>query len=215
MSLMRLLTAGKCLDGLREHTLRYKMTDPRAMPKFGQVKKAGGSRPPSAESQKSDEPDALSEKNIQAACIGERSDGVRTTVEGTRVEEKRECLPEPSNRQELRNGAPHVVSGPGPISNTLRVGAVVAALKAWLSNRRRLPRRRVVRSNASPVQGELALERVQVVRNDLSDADLEVVPMRARAAEASEAPAFRPKQIEPAVPAWGQAAIELAGTGQS
>lgn len=36
----------------------------------------------------------------------------------------------------------------------------------------------------SPVQGELSLDRVKVVRNDLSDADLEVVTARSKSAPA-------------------------------
>jgi len=35
MSLVRLLTAGKSLVGLKDDQVRYRMTDPRAMPKFG------------------------------------------------------------------------------------------------------------------------------------------------------------------------------------
>ena len=36
-----------------------------------------------------------------------------------------------------------------------------------------------------PVQAELSLDRIRVVRNDLSDADLEVVPARTKAASAA------------------------------
>jgi hypothetical protein len=36
--------------------------------------------------------------------------------------------------------------------------------------------------NKPPVQGELSLDRVQVMRNDLSDADLEIVPARKKPA---------------------------------
>src|SRR5437762_13429166 len=38
MSLMRLLTAGKSWGGGKDTTVRYQMTDPRALPKFGSAK---------------------------------------------------------------------------------------------------------------------------------------------------------------------------------
>ena len=40
-----------------------------------------------------------------------------------------------------------------------------------------------------PVQGQLALDRIKVVRNDLSDADLEVVPARLPITKVKTAPA--------------------------
>src|SRR2546421_12914587 len=38
MSLMRLLTAGKSWGGGKDPEVRYRMTDPRALPKFGSAK---------------------------------------------------------------------------------------------------------------------------------------------------------------------------------
>src|SRR5215813_2266751 len=38
MSLLRLLSAGKSLDGLKDSTARYRMGHPRSMPKFGSGK---------------------------------------------------------------------------------------------------------------------------------------------------------------------------------
>ncbi len=43
----------------------------------------------------------------------------------------------------------------------------------------------VPRFNTAPVQGELTLDRIKVVRNDLSDADLEVVPAHPVAQQAA------------------------------
>ena len=44
------------------------------------------------------------------------------------------------------------------------------------------------------MQGELALEKIKVVRNDLSDADLEVVPAKLPTARAGIAPALHPAE---------------------
>src|SRR5947209_10138626 len=39
MSLLRLLTAGSSLVGLKKPTVRYRMSDPRSLPKFGSAEK--------------------------------------------------------------------------------------------------------------------------------------------------------------------------------
>ena len=48
---------------------------------------------------------------------------------------------------------------------------------------------------ATPVQVELSLEKVKVVHNDLTDADVEFVPMKSR-------PAREPAAAEPAKKSW-------------
>jgi hypothetical protein len=77
----------------------------------------------------------------------------------------------------------------------------------------------------SPVQGELTLEGVKVVRNDLSDADLELVPSRPKAKTVAVVPTpsapvevSRPAVVSTA-PAgnpgrWRQAANRLIGIGR-
>ncbi len=47
------------------------------------------------------------------------------------------------------------------------------------------------RSTRLPIQGELSLDHIKVVRNDLSDADLEVIPATMAAGRAGAAPALR------------------------
>ena len=42
-----------------------------------------------------------------------------------------------------------------------------------------------------PVQGELSLDQIKVVRNDLSDADLEVIPAKLLAGQAGAASALQ------------------------
>jgi hypothetical protein len=49
--------------------------------------------------------------------------------------------------------------------------------------------------NGTPVQVELSLEKVKVVHNDLTDADVEVVPMKSR-------PAREPAASQPAKKSW-------------
>ena len=47
-------------------------------------------------------------------------------------------------------------------------------------------------ASRQPVQSELSLDTVKVVHNDLSDADVEVVPMKSRTAEAAAVPELPP-----------------------
>jgi hypothetical protein len=62
-----------------------------------------------------------------------------------------------------------------------------------------------------PVQAELSLDRIRVVRNDLSDADLDVVPARPKAA-----PAAVPVEPERAVPSpMGRVRARLFGAGKT
>jgi hypothetical protein len=49
-----------------------------------------------------------------------------------------------------------------------------------------------------PVQGELSLDAVKVLRNDLSDADVEVVPLKSHPSGDAKVPG-----LEPAKKAWG------------
>jgi len=66
------------------------------------------------------------------------------------------------------------------------------------------------------VQGELSLDRIKVVRNDLSDADLEVVPAKVPSAAASPGPASRLERKDgPVESGWARATVSLFGTGKT
>ena len=49
-------------------------------------------------------------------------------------------------------------------------------------------------SAPAPVQSELSLDSVKVVHNDLSDADVEVVPIKSRTADKAEVPVLPPPE---------------------
>jgi hypothetical protein len=120
MSMVRLLTAGKSLVGSKDLTIRYQMTDPRAMPRFGSAKTKKASAPPAA----------------------------------------------PAKRVDW-------------------LSRIVGKVTPLLARSRTRPAKITLQRLAkSPVQGELSLDKVKVVRNDLSDADVEIVPF--------QAPAVRP-----------------------
>jgi hypothetical protein len=67
-----------------------------------------------------------------------------------------------------------------------------------------------------PVQGELSLDKIKVVRNDLSDADLEVIAAKVPAAPASSEPALQTaKEVGVAESRWRGATAGLFGAGKT
>ena len=69
-------------------------------------------------------------------------------------------------------------------------------------------------SVTAPVQGELALETVKVVRNDLSDSDLEVVPAVLAVPEPPPKPVAAPEAHAVEGSNWGRITSRLFGAGK-
>jgi len=66
------------------------------------------------------------------------------------------------------------------------------------------------------VQGELSLDRIKVMRNDLSDADLEVVAARPPVVPAATAPTPRAAEEDAGTKsAWGRATTRFLGAGKT
>ena len=74
----------------------------------------------------------------------------------------------------------------------------------------------IPRFTKPPVQGELSLDKIKVVRNDLSDADLEVVPAKQPAAPASAAPGVRAEErAGVGEGSWGRVTTRMFGAGKT
>lgn len=148
MSLLRLLTAGRSLVGIRDVETRYRMTSQRLLPRFGV-----GKNPFTA----SDAPAAVS---------------VET---GRQAEQTRQ--PSAEAGAENRGRVSHRGVVIAIRSKTTAVyGNWVGGLSAMFNRSKRRPEAEAKpRVRTEPVQGELALDRIRVMRNDLSDADLEVI----------------------------------------
>jgi hypothetical protein len=202
MSLLRLLTAGKSLVGLKSAEIRYRFTDPRGMPRFG------AKRNPFRATTLPDAAQASS----------------RLTVKETGTDE---VVSSSAERARPGSSEPPTVEVPRKQSRTAleRLRVPFARLTfAWLSRQaahlKSVAAARRLRTPSpappkvcKPVQGELSLEKVRVMRNDLRDSDLEVIARR---------PPARPVQKEPPegtikrTPngAWGRVAGRLFGTGK-
>lgn len=200
MSLVRLLTAGKSLVGIQDLKSRYRSVDPRALPKFGSEKKINAEiaresgvrasvAKSKAEASKADVNVAadrnvrapLAEKNI--APVADRNANAST------AEDK---VPVKAARQDRSSGW---------------VSQLGSKLSSLVSQRPKAARNAIPRLSAVPVQGELSLENIKVVRNDLSDTDLEIVTKKSAQPEPEpKQPAIQegPSQSE-RLPTWERA----------
>jgi hypothetical protein len=102
----------------------------------------------------------------------------------------------------------------------LRAAALVSGFRAKLTGlfgraRVKAVKPAIPQFTKPPVQGELSLDKIRVVRNDLSDADLEVVPARTPTARASAGPALRTgERAGAAESTWGRVTAGIFGAGK-
>jgi hypothetical protein len=190
MSLGRLLAAGKSLAGGHDDAGRYRVNKHVALPKFISP------RNPFAPAEKPAAPPLRAETSEQAH--GEKPVVVRAKA--------------------VANGA----------GNTSLQAWVAALAARWISEWRRkinpmprLPKRpgpvksAVPRFAKTPVQSELSLDKVQVVRNDLSDADFEVVVSKTPVSGQSKLPALLQHEIGSAGNTWDRVTTRIFGVDQT
>ena len=205
MSLLRLLTTGKSLVSITDAESRYRVTSQRLLPEFG----AG--RNPFSSSVKV-EPTHTGPRSLGGHGPNGTSLGIRSTPA---LSGEREAVPQ-------EGGLPGRVS---PVSSSrhspgggLRRG-IFAFLDGWkerlvglFAHRRgKAAKPAIPPFSKLPVQGELSLDRIKVLRNDLSDADLEVVP-----AKPPTAPAIPvANKIAGAEDAWGRVPLRIPGAGKT
>jgi hypothetical protein len=85
----------------------------------------------------------------------------------------------------------------------------------WFQGRPKLSTSAVPRFGKPLLQGELSLDSIKVVRNDLSDSDLELVPVRPAPEPASEVPALKTTtKPGPSGQAWSRMGSRLSGAGK-
>lgn len=193
MSLMRLLTTGKSWVGGDEAS-RYRLRR-NLLPKFGSGQNPFSSprtktaSAPVPESEAGHEPEREAEPVLQSGP-GESPSAREipkpvTSARGAGVAIVRKPLKRESRVRLLWGQA------------SLWLGGCIGKINpvSWWSQRRRKVKPAIPRFNKTPVQGELSLEQVKVVRNDLSDADLEVVPARSGAVRHKAQPVERVEAV--------------------
>jgi len=163
MSLLRLLTTGRSLVGLRNGESPYRLSHHRLVPNFG----------------KKPNP-------FRATTLPEPARTVPLALESTAVKLPASPPAAPAESTVAPASAGTEEASPTTVAAKEVVPSKPAGSK-WLPRNwtrvhtwfRRSAKPAVVRSDRvtkPAVQGELSLEGIQVVRNDLRDSDLEVVP---------------------------------------
>jgi hypothetical protein len=171
MSMLRLLTTGKSLVGLRSTESPYRLTNQRLLPRFGPT------RNPFKSSSKS-EP-----AQIEARFVGDEG-GKGASREAGGIANACRPTPAASPSGAQDRSASATASGHGfTKALQLRAVALFGECKRKLAGIFgrgfvKAAKPAIPRFAKPAVQGELSLDRIRVVRNDLSDADLEVVPAK-------------------------------------
>jgi hypothetical protein len=182
MSLLRLLATGKSLVGMPNTNSRYQMRARNVLPKFGSAKNPFAPPPPNVES-----PGAnvnASPAKLETASLFEpaaqkpvsREPAKQAGIKESKTPPRPAAAPAPPAKVEAKQA-----TRPAPVIPSSKPGRLAGWVKK-LNPLSLLPPRRGEGGRGRParkhVQTELTLEKVRVVRNDLSDADFEIVPGR-------------------------------------
>src|ERR1035437_437987 len=168
MSLIRLLTTGRSLVNIPDGDRRYRVTSQRLLPHFG------GRQNPFSRGDKA-------EPTPPAPC---------SPAEHTPKDEPPPTRVAPASVAEQET-APKSKRGIQTALAKARLRVLVAVLRCWAAalldgwkarlaalfarRRSKAAKSAIPRFDNSPVQTELSLDQIRVLRNDLRDADLEVV----------------------------------------
>jgi hypothetical protein len=207
MSLIRLLTTGRSLVNIPDGDSRYRVTSQRLLPQFG------ARHNPFSSGYK-----------VEPTPMAPRSPAVHTpTVEppAARVASAPTAERAAAPKSKLESGTAFAKSKVRDLAAVLRrwtaafLDGCRAKLAALFARRpAKAAKPAIPRFDKAPVQTELSLDRIKVLRNDLRDADLEVVPAKAPTALAAPAtPAVeKPAMMESA---WGRVAERIVGASKS
>jgi hypothetical protein len=189
MSLMRLLTAGKTLVDLKNSTGRYHMPGKNLLPKFGSAKNPFATPAKNPPAQVAAETTPRTEPCDAKSALVQMKETKRLPVLPEKMKEtKRLPFVAARNGMQKENIKPtiwkRVLGG---------AGAVIGKLNqiAWRSDRNPPVKSAVPRFDKPVVQGELSLDNIKVVRNDLSDADMEIVPAKTFTGQTNFKPALQ------------------------
>ncbi len=206
MSLIRLLTTGRSLVNIPDGDSRYRVTSQRLLPHFGTRQNpfsCGGKAEPAPTAPCSPAEHTPKVEPLSACAAPASAAGQQTALK---------------SKRELQIAL---------AKSKLRV--LVAVLWRWVAafldgcqaklgalfarRRSKVAKSAIPRFDKSPVQTELSLDRIKVLRNDLCDADLEVVPAKPPTPAATPA---QPAAEKPAVAetAWGRLTERIGGTGK-
>jgi hypothetical protein len=206
MSFAQLLATGKSLVGVKDLDGRYQMRSQYLLPKFGSPKNPFGEpAKPRA--------DRLTPGATPRIQLPAQSTGAAATAHSN--ESSR--LPA-TGRIKLKIDTSRpvwtiVVREVSVVWNWIAGCSRKLSLLAQWKRRKPSAKPAASKSVKLPIQGELSLDSIKVARNDLSDADLEIVA-KTPVAQPRVKPAMpAPATAEPAGTAWGRMASRVLGKG--
>lgn len=167
MSLLRLLTTGKSLVGLKKPQSRYHLPGEKGLPKFGGKKNPFRATIMPGKGEKAQDVGRVPREvsPVAAAVAKERNQVQAVAAQGTAGKELPRTVKETHKEATQQQGK--TLAGP------VRGMVGHRAFHLWGLAKRARPSG--ARAAKPMVQGELSLDRIMVVRNDLSESDLEVV----------------------------------------
>jgi hypothetical protein len=218
MSLLRLLATGKSLVGMPDTNSRYRMRTQNLLPKFGSAKNPFAPPPPNVEAPggtATPSPEKLqtgslfepaSQEAAKPAAIKEPKTPSRrpiATAAATIAPTKVEARPAASV-------APVVPPAkPGRLAGWVKKLNPLSLLPPGRGDARR------GRPTRKAVQTELTLEKVRVVRNDLSDMDFDIVPGRLMGLPSGASPILPHPGNRSEPGAWGRLTTKFLGAQQA
>ncbi|HXP61029.1 MAG TPA: hypothetical protein VN829_11085, partial [Dongiaceae bacterium] len=167
--------------GIRDEVSPYRVTGQRLLPKFGSDKS-----PPRL-------PKAVADRPGQRSTVNGAGNGggAKPEVRSPKSEFRSAKWGKVGSGSGVGGGAkaPPPPAVAAAVSGGSRLGRaarrLASRIRAWFGRSECKPARRPTpRLGWSPIQEELRLDRVKVVRNDLRDSDLELVQLRPRIAAA-------------------------------
>jgi hypothetical protein len=195
--------------GLSDEESRYRLTSQKLLPQFGSARNPFSSRAKAESAQK----ETRSPENHDGNGAAEARPGFA----GSRGEPVAVI-----QREAAHCVAPAKISlgdlarAPWRKIAMLLSGCYVKLCGLFARSGGKLAKSAIRRFPKPPVQGELSLNRIKVMRNDLSDADLEIVLAKPPVAPGAKAPA--PRAVEESVEpksAWGRVTARILGAGKT
>jgi hypothetical protein len=210
MSLLKLLSAGKSLDGSKPMPSPYRMKSANFLPKFGSKKN------PFAQAPKA-EPAKPGNKPAETGSLFE-SEPASPLAPFRKAPPAKEVKPAAAAMPEAP-AAPETKSEPKPASavplakekKPRMLPGIIKKFNPLAYLPKRQPGARAARPKVAKtaVQGELSLERVRVLRNELNDSDIEFVT--AKAANTGTAGTTLPAMRRPKLTTWGRLTSRMMG----
>jgi hypothetical protein len=184
MSLGKLLTTGKSLVGLSHANSRYQLQK-GALPKFESAKNPFASKVAAEPAEREPQLPKLSPAE---AVVADAKEAPRLSALGALIVDRETSVAASRNSQPAESAT---VSEPAEVAVPVDSWLKKINPMVWFRNGKPVePRPAIPRYSKphAPIQGELSLDNIKVMRNDLSEADVEVVPAKSRAPKLAAVP---------------------------